>query len=157
MMFCRCDEEGYLELAKPDGRRGLWMRETLQTLELCAGREGDDDYVKLVVGDRLTLETLHRLQGAMLTLRWAYEVAADNTEFRYDLIFARLKNTVVKLCRERDQSAPRKASAVLRAALEAVVTCAEDGCFGDELEQCDAGCRCVVCTCREALKVSDDS
>ena len=45
----RCNEEGWTEILVPDstGRRGLWVRQTLTTIELCAGREGDDAYVRL--------------------------------------------------------------------------------------------------------------
>lgn len=49
----RASEDGWQEVVMrdPSGRRGLWMRVTGTTVELCAGREGDDAYVKLEGAD----------------------------------------------------------------------------------------------------------
>lgn len=38
----------------PAGRRGIWFRESAGVVELCAGREGDDWYARLAVGDTLS-------------------------------------------------------------------------------------------------------
>lgn len=49
----------------PSGRRGFWYRETVEdgrhVLELCAGREGDDVYVRLVEGESITVEQLREI------------------------------------------------------------------------------------------------
>jgi hypothetical protein len=50
----RSDEDGWVPIAVPDGRRGLWMKVTPTTVELCAGREGDDAYVKFEVGEAVS-------------------------------------------------------------------------------------------------------
>lgn len=45
----RCNEDGWICVAMhdPSGRRGLWYRLTAEGIEICAGREGDDDFVKI--------------------------------------------------------------------------------------------------------------
>lgn len=42
-------EPGWRRIGRIDGqrRRSLWIRETSDALELCAGREGDDAYVRI--------------------------------------------------------------------------------------------------------------
>lgn len=48
---CLAHEPGFEplldELADPAGRRNVWIRENTGDVELCAGREGDDAYVRL--------------------------------------------------------------------------------------------------------------
>lgn len=81
----RFEEPGYKQVSLPDpaGRRGLWIRRTPpheddrdalpETIELCAGREGDDDYVKISVGDTITGKTLDALESVVGRIRWAEE------------------------------------------------------------------------------------
>jgi hypothetical protein len=84
----RKDEPGYEEIACPDGRRGLWIRSTedeqglLLRLEFAAGREGDDDYLELQEGERLTRQKLHELRDVMHRLRYAHEVTVENAYYR---------------------------------------------------------------------------
>jgi len=59
---------GYQEIYRHDSRRGVWLRVVLGAatmaptrVELCAGREGDDHYVKLEAGQTLTPEMLFGL------------------------------------------------------------------------------------------------
>lgn len=60
----------------PAGRRGVWYREipattadplTPRVVEVCAGRVGEDDYVRLVAGAVLTPADLRRLAGCLRT------------------------------------------------------------------------------------------
>lgn len=76
----RCNEPGYDEVCKPDGRRGLWMRYTKNSVDLCAGREGDDDYIKLTAGQHLTQEDIAAIVGIVLTLRWSHDLADGDTD-----------------------------------------------------------------------------
>ncbi len=78
----------------PTGRRGIWYRtETTPTptsdgqrpikstypavtkVEIVAGREGDDEAVTLRVGDTISLEMLHRLEGCLRIGAWMLEEA----------------------------------------------------------------------------------
>ncbi|MGC2778798.1 MAG: hypothetical protein WA418_24530 [Bradyrhizobium sp.] len=45
----RCAEPGWQRIGRIDStqRRSLWIRESPDSLELCAGREGDDAYVRI--------------------------------------------------------------------------------------------------------------
>lgn len=76
-MTMRCNEPGWEAISVPDGRRGLWLRFNLPTgkLEVCAGREGDDAYVVLSVGKRLTQKKLTSLIDCLLTLQFSAELA----------------------------------------------------------------------------------
>lgn len=56
----------------PAGRRGVWYREshalpgdplTPRVIEVCAGREGDDEYVRITAGVPLSHADLRRLAG----------------------------------------------------------------------------------------------
>jgi hypothetical protein len=49
----------------PAGRRGIWTRSRLDGygIEICTGREGDDDYVIIRIGDVVTAEMLSVLLG----------------------------------------------------------------------------------------------
>lgn len=50
----------------PAGRRGIWYRQPDETtLEVCAGREGDDEYLRVAVGDTVTLSVMLSLLGVM--------------------------------------------------------------------------------------------
>jgi len=89
----RLDEPGWrcAAMHDPSGRRGLWYREVRMGpepqhlglrhpgprvgVEVCAGREGEDDYVRLVAGAVLMPADLRRLAGC---LRTGAMVAADS-------------------------------------------------------------------------------
>ena len=67
----RRSEPGWTLVATHDPtlRRGLWMRGDAQEgIEICAGREGDDEYVSLKPGETLTSEILSRIYTCMLSL-----------------------------------------------------------------------------------------
>ena len=72
----RASEPGYKLLAMCDVpfRRGLWMRASPEAVELCAGREGDDAYVRLERDRPLDAETLHRLIEVMDYTRHALSI-----------------------------------------------------------------------------------
>lgn len=98
MSILRCNEPGYelCAMNDPQGRRGIWKRieswkrikensfgssackaeelttndQTIMALELCGGREGDDDYVKLEVGQRITSKLLQALDNIFTTGVW---------------------------------------------------------------------------------------
>lgn len=83
-MSCfRCNDVGMVPIAIPDGRRGLWTRETKDAnalpvrLEICAGREGDDSYVFLTAGVAPTSHDLYELQDALLCLGYAFDLGTD--------------------------------------------------------------------------------
>jgi hypothetical protein len=71
----------FTTIAIPDGRRGLWMRAAhddagaVASIDLKAGREGDDVAVTLRAGETLTPETLRLVEGALLALRFSAETA----------------------------------------------------------------------------------
>lgn len=78
-MSLTCREDGYEEMLRPDGRRGLWMRGADDsTVELCAGREGDDAYVKLCASQTLSEEDIWKLRDLISTVGFAVEVAEQN-------------------------------------------------------------------------------
>jgi hypothetical protein len=65
-MANRAFEEGYLCAAMhcPSGRRGLWFRQNPDgTLEICAGREGDDAYAR-ITNPKLAAEVFEVLSYA---------------------------------------------------------------------------------------------
>lgn len=88
MTMFRCDQEGYRVVVVPDGRRGLWARESreraedgegaLLRLELAAGREGEDAHASVSVGQTVDARLLHELAEVIGFARWAGEVAADD-------------------------------------------------------------------------------
>jgi len=58
------------------GRRGVWYRADIEpgsqvnTIELCAGREGGDDFVRLRIGETLTYEKMQKLLQLLSTGSW---------------------------------------------------------------------------------------
>jgi len=84
----RCDEPGWTLIALADGRRGIWTRDTgsgdKRVIEVCAGREGDDEYVRLAVGEQVTEQHLFQLEGIFSAFSWATEIAGDE-EYRLPL------------------------------------------------------------------------
>ena len=75
----RCFDRGWELIAVPDGRRGLWMRRSSSgfILELCAGREGDDAYVKLDIGEPITIEVVHGIVDVLRYLEWSESVRKE--------------------------------------------------------------------------------
>jgi len=73
----RVDKPSWELVAMADYRRGIWLRQNKDktVLEVCAGREGDDEYVKLTVGEVLTAQQLSQLEGVFRAFRWATEIA----------------------------------------------------------------------------------
>jgi len=68
----RCAEPGYVRIGVlcSAGRRSLWLRwPEGGAIELCAGREGDDAHVRILIDDPL--------YGALRTLLAAAEFAAE--------------------------------------------------------------------------------
>lgn len=64
----RCDEPGWtLEVRDdPSGRRGIWTRSSSpDRLEICAGREGDDAYLDVRVGQLVTPRLLAALRDVL--------------------------------------------------------------------------------------------
>jgi hypothetical protein len=57
------------------------MRVTEDSIELCAGREGDDAYVKLTVGKVFTEQRKNKLKEVVEYVGWAFELAEDDREF----------------------------------------------------------------------------
>ena len=70
----RAEGEGWVlaGMNDPSGRRGLWYRESREgaRLEVCAGREGDDRYVQLNLGEKITRELLDSLAQCLYEGRW---------------------------------------------------------------------------------------
>jgi hypothetical protein len=61
------------------GRRGLWLSydRDLGTLAVCAGREGDDAFVRLSAGDVLDEEKLSAIADVLLTARYALSIQVE--------------------------------------------------------------------------------
>lgn len=76
--LCRYREPGWIELVCPDGRRGVWMRVTATSIELCAGREGDDVLLHLNLGLRVRKRHIAEAGAILETLAWAHDVALEN-------------------------------------------------------------------------------
>ena len=89
-MANRCMEPGWLSIAlhDPASRRGVWARLTrrdgsygdgfeahhdVAVIELCAGREGDDAYARLELGQLLNERNLASLWDVMITGMWILE------------------------------------------------------------------------------------
>jgi len=70
----RCTQPGWIEVCKPDGRRGLWVRTSAGSVELCAGREGDDAYVQMRPGR--DLEDVGDLRAVVDYIVWAHTLAS---------------------------------------------------------------------------------
>ena len=90
----RCTLPGFEPLAMhdPSGRRGLWARTIIEggevlvpkegycinppvceAVEIIAGREGDDAYVKLRVGETITQQKMNALLQLISYVAGAYE------------------------------------------------------------------------------------
>jgi len=73
----RCNEPGWQAMAIPDGRRGIWIRmsDDTKTLEICGGREGDDHYVKLDIGEAISEKLLYETTELLTSFSWAYDIS----------------------------------------------------------------------------------
>lgn len=86
----RGHQPGWRAIAIPDGRRGLWIREhadergLLVKVEVCAGREGDDEHVELVAGQPVDGRDLRAIEDCLSTLRWVLEMANNPAAPRDD-------------------------------------------------------------------------
>lgn len=67
----RYQDPGWRRIGRIDKpqRRSLWIRETYNTIELCAGREGDDAYVKIAPDN----PQWHDLRDVLSRARFAAE------------------------------------------------------------------------------------
>ena len=54
----------------PAGRRGIWYRESPGVVELCAGRDGDDAYVRIAVGDTVSPEDVGAVLDCLAVGAW---------------------------------------------------------------------------------------
>lgn len=88
----RASEPGWSlvgEMLDPAGRRGVWYRttpvtcygETITRLEICAGREGDDNYAVLLLGETVNDRTLHEFADALNTGEWCVSLRNDKRQF----------------------------------------------------------------------------
>lgn len=76
----RCEKPGYVQLARPDGRRGVWARAMGDEINICAGREGDDVFLSLKVGE-VVGERHVKLFGEILqTYAWSLQLQVDNVD-----------------------------------------------------------------------------
>ncbi len=78
----RSSEKGWRSAAMhdPAERRGIWFRVNEGTkerpyliVEVCGGREGDDDYVKFEVGKTLSQNDLNTIEDILDRSRWVLE------------------------------------------------------------------------------------
>jgi hypothetical protein len=62
----RCTEPGWEQVGELDasGRRGLWMRAGDGFVEFCAGRDGDDAYVKVTADSATSRDLLEVIETA---------------------------------------------------------------------------------------------
>lgn len=72
--YNRAFEPGYVLAAMNDvsQRRGIWYRHNKEenSIEICAGREGDDGYVKIQAGQTVTPEMVKAIEEIMSTGAW---------------------------------------------------------------------------------------
>lgn len=68
---------GWVQLCCVDGRRGVWMRVSDLAIELCAGREGDDADLRLLVGSRVTPDDLRNAREILNCVEFARDCCRD--------------------------------------------------------------------------------
>lgn len=84
MSLNRCHESGWRRIGRIDStaRRSLWIRETWTgasapaCIELCAGREGDDAYVRITPDNPQWRD----LTNVLLTARFAAEYEYEDSD-----------------------------------------------------------------------------
>lgn len=74
----RCEEQGWVPLSIPDGRRGIWMRVTKDKVELCSGREGDDNHVSFKLGEKVSERDIYEAGEVLSDFAFALETACNN-------------------------------------------------------------------------------
>jgi hypothetical protein len=82
-MCNRKDEPGYKVIAMhdPSGRRGVWYRANNDgSIELCAGRDGNDAYVRLDDGARVTATLLECIHFILSCGRYGHDLGHDVEE-----------------------------------------------------------------------------
>lgn len=64
----RSSEPGYEEIYKHDKRRGVWLRTVCDAatmlparIDLCSGRDGNDQHVTIEIGQVVTPEMIYKL------------------------------------------------------------------------------------------------
>jgi hypothetical protein len=72
MSLNRFTEPGWRRIGRIDavGRRSMWIRETAGSIELCAGREGDDAYVRITPENPQWTDLLDVLLCARFAAEW---------------------------------------------------------------------------------------
>lgn len=74
MTLNRASEPGWkcISMHDPSGRRGVWFRVNSQnsTIEICAGREGDDWYSKIEVGNIISINDIKNLAECLSVGSW---------------------------------------------------------------------------------------
>lgn len=105
-MSMRCIEPGWIRVTEYDKaeRRALWMRVTEGAVEFCAGRDGDDAYVKIPrQKESLNREGLYNLQDVGRTAEWGvYERDGDDDDIEDKIWDARgAISNLMKLCSRR--------------------------------------------------------
>ena len=113
-MSCRSSEPGWVLIDQPDSRRGVWVRPCDGGLEVCAGREGDDAYVRL--GGTVTPEQVEGLRAVLMSYAWSWTVAGERSPPVSAL--GDLTDAADDLARwpEHDGGAPEMAEAIRAAA-----------------------------------------
>lgn len=122
----RAFEKGWTccSLHDPSMRRGLWYRTSDDdtSLELCAGREGDDEYIQLKVGQTLTKENLKAL-GSILNLNtWTMWLALMDGQLDigsnklYSEVTSYTFAQVVQDCKEQGIEPPKDLDALKQGA-----------------------------------------
>lgn len=76
MSLSRCSELGWRRIGRIDaaGKRSLWIREEHNSIELCAGRAGDDAYVRITSDDPQGVA----LSDVLTRARWAAELEDED-------------------------------------------------------------------------------
>ena len=69
-----------LNYDESNAHRGVWMRcpPGRNWIELCSGRDGDDNYVLLRSGDTLTPQTISAIEDCLRTGAWLLSLELDN-------------------------------------------------------------------------------
>ena len=66
-----------ISMHDPQMRRGVWIRHSENTFEVCSGREGNDHRVTIKVGEVFDPHTMRALFDALDTGRWMIEEDAE--------------------------------------------------------------------------------
>ncbi len=83
----RSSEPGYIRCARYDQRqrRAIWYRKNDDgSIDICAGREGDDGYAKLAPGSTIDEEILAKIEDILSTGEWIVRLQKDEVDMRYE-------------------------------------------------------------------------